>query len=69
VWPISNLEVERRRAGMTIKKLADKMGISGSLVSQIENGVRKPYPKFRRQASEILGVPEELLFDDIRRGA
>lgn len=62
MWPITKLEVERRRAGLTIKELAEKMGISASLVNQIEKGTRRPYPKFRREAAQILGVPEDQLF-------
>ncbi len=66
MWPISKLEIERRRAGLTIKKLAEKLKVSNSLVCQIEKGARKPYPKFKRGVAEILGVPEKVLFEETR---
>lgn len=63
VKPISKLEKTRREKGFSAKDLAEQMGISPVIVSQIETGERKPYPKFKRLASEILETPEETLFE------
>ena len=60
--PITKLEIARREKGLNAKKLAKLMGISPVIISQIETGERKPYPKFKRLASEILDVPERKLF-------
>lgn len=62
VKPITKLEKVRREKGFSAKDLAERMGISPVIVSQIETGARKAYPKFRRLASEILDTPEEKLF-------
>jgi len=52
----------RKKAGLTQAELAAQLGVSRALVAQIEAGWRKAYPKFKRRASEALGVPEEKLF-------
>ena len=62
VKPITKLELTRRQKGFRAKELAKRMEISPVIVSQIETGERKPYPKFKRLASEILEVPEDILF-------
>ena len=52
----------REHAGLTLSGFARRLGLSPSLVCRIERGREAPYPKFRRKAAEVLGVPEEVLF-------
>ena len=57
-----NLAKKRRGKGLTQQALADQIGVSRALVAQVEAGWRRPYPRFKRRAAEILGVKEEKLF-------
>lgn len=52
----------REKRGMTQLQLAAEMGISNSLVSQVENGTRAPWPKFVADAARVLDVDPDDLF-------
>jgi len=56
------LAKKRKAKGYTQQQLAEQIGVSRALVAQVEAGWRKPYPKFKRLASEILGIEEQKLF-------
>lgn len=58
------LEFFRRRAGLTTKEFASLIGIAPSNISAIERGWRKPWPKFKQQAADILKIPYEQLWED-----
>lgn len=45
--------------------LARKTGKSPSYVLRVTTGERKPSADFRHLASEVLGVPESLLFPEL----
>lgn len=61
---LSYLELYRRRLGMNQKELAQKMHYKPCVMSQLENGCRKPWPDLRQVISKTLGLPEEKLFQD-----
>ena len=59
----------------TLKKAVERSGLSGFEVSrragmassdfyQVLHGKRHAFPKWRRQLSEVLGVPESELFPE-----
>lgn len=56
------LQIAREEAGLRGFELARKANINVSIISQVERGFRKPYPKFRKAVSTALGVSENLLF-------
>lgn len=49
----------------TASWLARRAGKSPSYVTRVLSGERKPSADFRAKAAEALGVPEELLFDEV----
>lgn len=50
------LREARKRAGLTQKQLAEKMGVTISFVSQYENGYRTPKPETLEKFSSALGT-------------
>ena len=54
--PETELRAAARRRGLTMKELADKMGVSAGYLSQIANGRRPWTPKMREKAASVLGV-------------
>lgn len=42
--------------------LARALGFSHAYVSYVEGGSRKPSARYRKAVSELLGVPESLIF-------
>jgi len=68
-YAATRLAKERERRGMTQAQLADLLKLSPTSVSAVENGHVSAWPRFRREASRILGVAEETLFkEESRRG-
>lgn len=57
------LQIAREEAGLSGFELARRANVNKSLISQIEKGFRKPYPKFRARVSEALGLSEDVLFN------
>ena len=53
--PESELRAAARRHGLTMKELADRMGVSASYLSQISNGRRPWSPMLRERAMAVLG--------------
>ena len=53
--PETELRAADRRRGLTMKELADKMGVSAGYLSQIANGRRPWTPKMREKAAAVLG--------------
>lgn len=52
----------RKRAGLTQRELAGRIGIAQGTLAQVECGDRRLWPKLRRTLAEELNVPEEKLF-------
>lgn len=61
---MTKLEFLRRTKGFTQREFAEKLGIHPTIISQIEKGFRKPYPKFLQKSAEILGVKASDLIDE-----
>ena len=53
--PESELRAVARRKGLTLKELAEKMGVSYSYLSQVSSGNRPWSPMLRKRAMEVLG--------------
>ena len=53
--PESELRAAARRHGLTMKELADRMGVSASYLSQISTGRRPWSQAMREKAMEVLG--------------
>jgi transcriptional regulator with XRE-family HTH domain len=49
---------------LTQRDLAELLGVSRTSVSAVENGHVEAWPKFRRNAAQILGMEEDELFPD-----
>ena len=65
----NKLREYRKQSGETQVKLAKVFGINGPMLSDFERGVRVPYPKVKRLASEFFGVEEAELFpEDVEDG-
>ena len=50
----TELRAAARRRGLTMKELADKMGVSAGYLSQIANGRRSWTPRMREKAEAVL---------------
>ena len=61
---ITRLAEVRETRGLTQKELGELVGVSPVSVSAIENRHVRPWPKFRRDASRVLGIDERELFED-----
>ena len=53
--PESELRAAARRKGLTLKELADKMGVSYGYISQVSSGSRSWTPMLRERAMAVLG--------------
>ncbi|MGK5529327.1 helix-turn-helix domain-containing protein [Streptomyces sp. URMC 129] len=51
----------RQAAGLTMTALADRMGVSVSLISEIESGTRNATPQRLRALAEALNCPVVVL--------
>jgi transcriptional regulator with XRE-family HTH domain len=54
----------RKRAGLTLQSLAQAVGVTASLISQVERGVASPSVTTLRQIASALDVPVAALFVD-----
>ena len=59
---MNQLRIYRMQHGFTTTELANRLGVSIGLVSNIENGRIQPYPLFRKKVSAILKTPEKKIF-------
>ena len=48
---------ERKKCNITQKELAERLGVSASMIAQYETGKRKPKLETMRKLAEALGVP------------
>jgi len=58
---MTKLEQLRRQKNISQSKLGLAIGINPNLISQIERGWRKPYPKLLQSLAAYFGVPIEEL--------
>ena len=52
----------RLKAGLSQTRLANKIGLASSNLTNLENGKLKPWPKVRRALARTLGAEEAELF-------
>lgn len=57
------LRESRRRAELTVRDLADRLGKTAGYISRIENGREIPSPELLCQIADVLNVPAEELLD------
>lgn len=60
------LEAVLAQQERTASWLARRTGKSPSYVTRVLNGERRPSADFRQRASEALGIPEAMLFEEER---
>lgn len=60
----NNLRLAREQAKLNQRQLAELSHISASIISDIELGKRKPWPKLARRLSKVLGVSIKDLFPE-----
>lgn len=53
---------QRERANLSLRRLADRAGISNPYLSQIERGVRKPSAQILKQLSRALQISAESMY-------
>ena len=58
-----NLKVLRVRHGMTQKKMAEKVGCSRSIYSEIEKGTRNCSTKFLSKLQAAFGIPDSEIWE------
>ncbi|MEV7422816.1 helix-turn-helix transcriptional regulator [Streptomyces sp. NPDC091212] len=51
----------RKKAGLTMTDLADQLGVSLSLVSEIESGTRNATPLIQQRMAAVLNCPVVVL--------
>jgi len=56
---MTKVEFLRRQKGLSQTQLGFAIGINPNLISQIERGWRKPYPKLLQSLAAYFGVPIE----------
>lgn len=61
---MNTLLEERRERGLNQRELSELSHTPQSLVSAIERGALKPWPKVAERLSSVLGVPIERLFPE-----
>lgn len=62
---ITNLEIYRKRAGLTQKQLAQKIGYHNSMISKFERGFTiRVSKKFKNKISKVLRIPKSILFNE-----
>lgn len=56
------IRMQRERANLSLRRLADRAGISNPYLSQIERGVRKPSAEILKRISRALSISAETLY-------
>ncbi|RUM99541.1 cupin domain-containing protein [Pseudaminobacter arsenicus] len=64
LWLGLQVRAMRKSAGLSLKELAEKAGLSIGMISQIERGAASPSIRSLRQISEALKVPTSLFFQE-----
>ncbi len=53
------LQQQRKEANLTLRELADKLGVKHSYLSQLENGLATPSEDLARRIAAVFGADEE----------
>jgi len=59
----SFIRQQRERSAISVRKLAERAGISNPYLSQIERGLRKPSAEILKSISRALSISAETLFE------
>lgn len=62
---MTRLEYERKKRGWTQTDLAYHAKVSVPDISKIERGWMKPFPRYAKRLSEVLGIPEDELTKEV----
>ena len=57
------IQDQRRRAHLSVRRLADLSGISNPYLSQIEHGLRKPSAEILQQLAKALSISADTLYE------
>ena len=55
----------RKQRGITLKEFSQKVGVTASLISQVERGVAAPSISSLKKISDALGISIALFFNDV----
>ncbi|RXT07781.1 helix-turn-helix domain-containing protein [Ammoniphilus sp. CFH 90114] len=66
-WIGHRIRLQRKRVGMTVEEVAEKIGLSQSMVSQVERGKAKPSLDTIWKLSILLDVPLNYFFEGIEK--
>lgn len=55
--PLPELKAYREQRELSVKGLADELGVSAAAISRWETGERRPHKKYVPIISELTGVP------------
>ena len=56
------IRTQRERANLSLRRLADRAGISNPYLSQIERGIRRPSAEILKRLSRALSISAETLY-------
>ncbi len=56
------IRAQRERANLSLRRLAEKSGISNPYLSQIERGIRKPSAEILKSLSRALEISSDALY-------
>jgi len=56
------IRAQRERANLSLRRLAEKSGISNPYLSQIERGIRKPSAEILKNLSRALEISSDALY-------
>jgi len=59
----SFIRQQRERSAISLRKLAERAGISNPYLSQIERGLRKPSAEILKSIARVLSISAETLFE------
>ncbi len=59
----SFIRQQRQRSAISLRKLAERAGISNPYLSQIERGLRKPSAEILKSIARALSISAETLFE------
>lgn len=62
----TNLEFLRKRKGWTQLQLADKLGVTDTVIAHWEHGRRQPRMEMVGKIAELFGVGADIVFKDLR---
>lgn len=58
----SRIRIERMKLGLTLEELGEKVGVTKSSLSALENGKSAPRPRTAKRLCDVLGLEYEELF-------